>query len=1143
MYPALGISARAYPSIAATKRPRAYPRIRTQSACAARRGAVGPGVGRGGELTEDARRHAAASRTNTAQSARARGRGEGEVAEQRRGARADAGLHQQRDGLEGAARGRVEAGAEGHGGVVEGREDLLRDPQRALFVHPARALDEARAGAQAAPVAVVVVARAPVLAEVVRGGLEGLLDVAVGEALVLFGEVEPRAQGGEGVEELDRHGHLPGRARGDLAHRRRALALEVLDGVAGHEVVEGLAQRGEGAAGLAEGRVAREGLAGQRGRVGERAHRHGHVVAEAVERDQREVLGAAAHEVVGEGDGEALLHLALEGAGAVARVVRAAHEHVEELGLDVDQHVRALDAAAAEELGEELVHHLPERVAGERVEGHHAVEAVEELGAKEALRRSEIVLPGLGGLGPREARARRRLAHAEVAREDHHALPRVGETSRGVGDPALAEELQEGVEDSRVGLLDLVEEHHAEGLHAQRAGELAVGLSRVTEQAGDAPRVAELAHVEAQHALGAAEEQPREGLGALGLAHARGAHEEEVGEGLVGVAEHLLHRHDELGEGLHRGALPGDLRGEGVADVAARPRRGLIEHEVGQARALPHGLAHVAGVVAPLVTPIAGGAALARSVEHGAQQAHGLAGEGGVGLKARGEGERGGERRGRDPGRRCCRGSLVFEVAQRGEQHREGLALGHRGEVHHAKEPGEGGGLFARPREPLGGALGDDRELAAGEVRLEELRDVGVALARAPGADHRREVVEVEHVARVAELGDHRAGALLPLPDELHPGDEAVAVDAPDVAPRVVPRAPRPEAPHELVHHRGLARAAGAHQHHGDALAPGELLHQRVDRGVAPEGSAQGVVGRGVGEVAPHLAQRGDGESPHAPPLLAGVVGEGLVGVLVGGVGVGVGARGRRALAGLPSPDEGEDRRRVGVDVEELKALAAVGGVVLEVAAVLRAAPLGDAAGEGLGEVFVALEGEAQRRDARWGDHPEGVAGVLLQQRADAARDLPARPGVGVVHRGLDAHHLDARVGRELVAGELLGARLDEALHHLEPQVVLELREARPHGVHAVEGGRPRLHETSRALHHHERNLQLHPGRCAQGRPRAQGPSPASLARARGPGASRLLGPMRSMRAARCHNFATKLPEILPGAFPAGATARSHNGG
>ena len=71
-----------------------------------------------------------------------------------------------------------------------------------------------------------------------------------------------------------------------------------------------------------------------------------------------------------------------------------------------------------------------------------------------------------------EARASAGLLHAEVRGHDDHGLTRVGEAPRGVGEPPLSEELEERVEDPGVGLLDLVEEHHAEGLRSKREGAL-----------------------------------------------------------------------------------------------------------------------------------------------------------------------------------------------------------------------------------------------------------------------------------------------------------------------------------------------------------------------------------------------------------------------------------------------------------------------------------------------------------------------------------------------------------------------------------------------------------------------------------------------------------------------------------------------
>jgi hypothetical protein len=179
------------------------------------------------------------------------------------------------------------------------------------------------------------------------------LDELLGEDRVFFGLLDVPAEGADLVEEVA-PGQVEARVPGGSFEGRDQVVLEGIEG--DREGVEG---------GLAGGRGVRDDALGA-GELAllEGADPEGHGVAEALDHHQRQVVAAAAHEVVREGDRELALHLALEGSGAVARVVGALDEGVEELGLDVDEDVAARDAAAAEELAELLVDHHAERLAG-----------------------------------------------------------------------------------------------------------------------------------------------------------------------------------------------------------------------------------------------------------------------------------------------------------------------------------------------------------------------------------------------------------------------------------------------------------------------------------------------------------------------------------------------------------------------------------------------------------------------------------------------------------------------------------------------------------------------------------------------------------------------------------------------------------
>ena len=76
---------------------------------------------------------------------------------------------------------------------------------------------------------------------------------------------------------------------------------------------------------------------------------------------------------------------------------------------------------------------------------------------------------------------------ADVGRHDDDRVAEVDRVALGVGDAAVVEHLQQGVEHVRVGLLDLVEEHHRVRAAAHRLGELAALLVADVARVGRRP--------------------------------------------------------------------------------------------------------------------------------------------------------------------------------------------------------------------------------------------------------------------------------------------------------------------------------------------------------------------------------------------------------------------------------------------------------------------------------------------------------------------------------------------------------------------------------------------------------------------------------------------------------------------------------
>src|SRR5690606_3573611 len=116
------------------------------------------------------------------------------------------------------------------------------------------------------------------------------------------------------------------------------------------------------------------------------------------------------------------------------------------------------------------------------------------------------------------------------------------------------EDLQQRVEDIRVGLLDLVEQHDRERLAAHTLGELAALFEsdesgRGAEEARNGVLLAVLRHVEANQGILVVEEELGQRLRELGLADARGAGEDEGSRGTLRILQAGALATDRLREG------------------------------------------------------------------------------------------------------------------------------------------------------------------------------------------------------------------------------------------------------------------------------------------------------------------------------------------------------------------------------------------------------------------------------------------------------------------------------------------------------------------------------------------------------------------------------------------------------------------
>ena len=253
--------------------------------------------------------------------------------------------------------------------------------------------------------------------------------------------------------------------------------------------------------------------------------------------------------------------------------------------------------------GEHEVDDLGDLLDRQRAEHDRRVDAVEELRAEVLLQLVRDLLLhelvralGPGGVGraldaEAEAGVRLELLRAEVAGHDDDAVAEVDPAALGVRQVPVLEDLQQDVEDLRMGLLDLVEEHDAVVLAADGLGQLAALVEAdVAGRRADEPRhvvaLHELAHVDLDERVLAAEHELGERLGELGLPDAGRAEEDERADRALRVLEAGAGAADGLRDGLDRLLLADDPAVEGVLHV--QQPLGLLLGDAGDRDAGPH---------------------------------------------------------------------------------------------------------------------------------------------------------------------------------------------------------------------------------------------------------------------------------------------------------------------------------------------------------------------------------------------------------------------------------------------------------------------------------------------------------------------------------------------------------------------------
>ena len=250
------------------------------------------------------------------------------------------------------------------------------------------------------------------------------------------------------------------------------------------------------------------------------------------------------HRALQDAHGQRVLHQALDGAlerpGAVGAVVAGLEDGFARGVGELER-----DSAVEQELAqvvEAQVDDMRELRLAQRMEDHDVVHAVEELGAEVLLQRVHHTrlgfLEAFLAFSPGCVEGLR----ADVRGHDEHRVLEVHGAALRVGQAAIVEHLQEHVEDVRVGLLDLVEEHDRIGPAAHGLGELAALVEadvarRRADQAGHGVLFHVLAHVDADHGVLVVEQELGQRAGSFGFADAGGPEEDEAADGALRVAE------------------------------------------------------------------------------------------------------------------------------------------------------------------------------------------------------------------------------------------------------------------------------------------------------------------------------------------------------------------------------------------------------------------------------------------------------------------------------------------------------------------------------------------------------------------------------------------------------------------------------
>ena len=198
---------------------------------------------------------------------------------------------------------------------------------------------------------------------------------------------------------------------------------------------------------------------------------------------------------------------------------------------------------------------LGDVVLGQGLVEDNLVQTVQELGAEALAQQHHDPLLGSGVNFAVVTDAAQQLLRAQVGGQDQNGVLEVHGAALGVGDPAVVQHLQQDVEHIGMGLLHLVEQHHAVGLSADGLGQLAAFLvahvsGRRADQTADGEFLHVFGHIDPHQVVLVVKQGFCQRLGKLRLAHACGAQEQEGTDGPVGVLDACTAALDGLGHGL-----------------------------------------------------------------------------------------------------------------------------------------------------------------------------------------------------------------------------------------------------------------------------------------------------------------------------------------------------------------------------------------------------------------------------------------------------------------------------------------------------------------------------------------------------------------------------------------------------------------